>query len=51
MPAFCEQEQNKYTTKVREYSVYGMVKVNLIYVDSCQTHDGGQNECDDVVMV
>ena len=29
MPAFCEQEQNKYTTKVREYSVYGMVKVNL----------------------
>ena len=37
MPAFCEQEQNKYTTKMREYSVYGMVKVNLIYVDSCQT--------------
>ena len=35
--AFCEQEQNKYTTKVREYSVDGMVKVNLIYVDSCQT--------------
>ena len=29
MPAFCEQEQNKYTTKMREYSVYGMVKVNL----------------------
>ena len=51
MSAFCEQEQNKYTTKVREYSVYGMVKVNLIYVDSCQTQDGGQNECDDVVMV
>ena len=25
MPAFCEQEQNKYTTKVREYSVDGMV--------------------------
>ena len=48
MPAFCEQEQNKYTTKMREYSVYGMVKVNLIYVDSCQTQDGGQNECDDV---
>ena len=51
MPAFCEQEQNKYTAKVHEYSVYGMVKVNLIYVDSCQTQDGGQNECDDVVMV
>ena len=49
--SFCEQEQNKYTPKVHEYSVYGMVKVNLIYVDSCQTQDGGQNECDDVVMV
>ncbi|CAH3190665.1 unnamed protein product [Porites evermanni] len=46
----CNQEQHQYTAQVRKYSVYGIAKVNLIYVDSCQTQDGGQNECDDVVM-